>query len=232
MIAGCDHARSAGFSLVEMLVSLVVVGLAAVLLAAGIGRIGLSINQANRGDSHIDTIATAQFTLRQRLAGIQPVFDPQAGATIIDFAGLDTRVDFIADPADHDAPDALHYYRIARDPDGDLMLFSINTLDQRADVHNPATVGWTAHPLVQGTAAIEIRYLGRSSFAPGQGLVWQDNWTHRGQLPQLVRVRVSFPQGDPRSWPDLIVHPRAAVPDACPPEATPDTCPRVTAATA
>ncbi|WP_353229026.1 prepilin-type N-terminal cleavage/methylation domain-containing protein [Novosphingobium sp.] len=217
---------SAGFSLIEMLVSLVVLGVTALLFAGGIGRVGQGLSLANQTDARVDLVATAQFVLRQRLAGIQPVPETQTGNNSIDFVGLDGRVDFIADPADHDAPDALYYYRIARDPDGDLVLFSVNTLDQRIDVHNPATVGWTAHPLVPGTAGIEIRYLGRLSAGSTPGLMWQDNWTHRDTLPQLVRVRVSFPVGDTRVWPDLIVHPRATTADTCPQDSLSDDCTR------
>ncbi|WP_420383915.1 PulJ/GspJ family protein [Novosphingobium sp.] len=209
------NARTAGFSLIEMLVSLAVLGIAAALLATGIGRIGLSLDLADKGDSRVDTVATAQFVLRHRLASAVPVADAQAGAGTIDFAGLDNRVDFLAEPAEGDRPDALHYFRIARDPGGDLTLFSANSLDQRVDAHNAATVGWTARPLVSGTAAIEIRYLGQNAYAPAQGLVWQDNWSHRATLPQLVRVRVSFPPGDPRTWPDLIVRPHGTVADPC-----------------
>ena len=217
---------SAGFSLIEMLVSLVVLGVTALLFAGGIGRVGQGLSLANQTDARVDLVATAQFVLRQRLAGIQPVIETQSGGANLDFAGLDNRVDFIAGPADQAAPDALYYYRIARDPDGDLALFSVSTLDSRVDVHNPATVGWTAHPLVPGTAGIEIRYLGRSPYAPAQGLVWQDNWAHRDTLPQLVRVRVSFPVGDARMWPDLIVHPRATTADTCPPDALSGDCTR------
>lgn len=204
--------RDAGFSLIEMLVSLVVLGLAAVLLTIGIERIGLSFEIANRQDNSTGQIANAQFLLRQRLAGIQPLADT-SGTGSLDFVGLDNRVDFIAEAADRAAPDALQYYRIARDPDGDLMLLSASTLDQRVDPHNPANLGWTAFPLLSGTAGIEIRYLAP---APGHGLVWQDRWARQTSLPALVRVRISFPQGDPRAWPDLIVHPRGTVTEKCP----------------
>ncbi len=215
---------TAGFSLIEMLVSLVVLSLAAVLLAAGIGRIGLSLNLARQDDSRVETIATAQFVLRLRLANAEPVEDIQAGSGSLDFVGLDNRVDFIAEPADRAAPEALQYYRIARDPNGDLALFTVSTLDARVDFHNPATVGWVAQPLVSRTAGLEISYLGRSTYTPSLGPVWQDSWTRRSDLPMLVRIHVSFAQGDPRTWPDLVVHPRAAIPDPCPPEALSDNC--------
>lgn len=214
---------TAGFSLIEMLVSLVIFSLAAVLLAAGIGRIGQVLNFARHSDSQVEAIAAAQFELRQRLVTTQPVIDIQTTSTL-DFVGLDNRVDFIAQPVDKNAPDALHFYRIARDPNGDLTLFSVSTLDSRVDFHNPATVGWEAHPLVNGTTGIEFQYYGRSTYAPRQGLVWQSDWIRRSDLPLLIRIRVSFAQGDPRSWPDLVVHPRAALSNDCPPEAQSVAC--------
>jgi general secretion pathway protein J len=213
-----------GFSLIEMLVALAVLGLAAVLLGAGIGRVGLSLDLASRGDQRIDRIAAAQFVLRQRIAGTQPVNATRAGITTIDFAGLDSSVDFIADPARNAAPDALQRYRLARDPDGDLVLFRLSTLNQRVDYRNRATVGWTAQPLVQGTAALEIRYFGSNELVRDKTPAWQENWTRRSALPTLVRVRVIFPEGDLRVWPDLIVRPRAAVPAPCPPDATTGGC--------
>jgi len=40
----------------------------------------------------------------------------------------------------------------------------------------------------------------------------------------LVRVAVAFPEGDPRVWPDLYVHPRAAVPELCTIDLTTSQC--------
>lgn len=213
-----------GFSLTEMLVALVIVGLAALLFAGGIGRAGLVLDLAQRNDVRIDAVASAQFTMRQRLANAMPLRESGTGSTPIDFAGLGDRVDFIAEPADRDAPDALYYYRIARDPDGDLALYSTSTLNPRIDAHNAATLGWTAYPLVHNTAAIALSYLGRSTFAPRQGLVWQDNWAHRTDLPVAVRIRVAFPEGDPRNWPEMVVRLRAATQTPCPPEAIAGSC--------
>jgi general secretion pathway protein J len=228
---GPGGGRAAGFSLVEMLVSLVVLGLAAVLLGGGIGQVRRGLDLASHGDERVDSVAAAQFLLRQRLAAMQPT---SSADTDVEFAGLGEYVNFVGNPASRNAPDALQNYRLARDPDGDLVLFSLSTLDQRSDSSSRATVGWAAQPLLHRTEGLEIRYLGRSSFAPADGLVWQDNWTHRSVLPMLIRVRVTFPPGDSRAWPDLIVRPRGAVPAAvgCSPVSNPKGCPRVLAGAA
>ena len=51
--------ETSGFSLIELLVALVVLGLAAVVMTVGVGRIGMSLNLANRGDDRLDSIAAA-----------------------------------------------------------------------------------------------------------------------------------------------------------------------------
>jgi len=204
-----------GFSLTEMLVALAVVALGAMLLAGTIGRIGYGLAVWDRDDAQGNAVASAQFTLRQRLAAMQPLRDVQGGGSTVDVAGRTDVIDFTAPAPDRDAPDALRRYRLQRDAAGNLMLFSLSTLDPRTDAHGLATQGWTPEPLLGGIARVEIRYWGRD---PGTNMpvaAWQGYWTHRGALPMLVRISVRFSDGDTRVWPDLVVHPRAAIPEPC-----------------
>jgi general secretion pathway protein J len=216
--------HEAGFSLVEMLVSLAVMGMAAWLLAAGIERIGLGLDTANRIDNRLDGLATAQFLLRQRLALIEPVDDAQAAGKALDFIGRADSVDFIAPAPDRAAPDALHRYRLQRDTDGNLVLLSLSTLNARVDPRSRKADGWTALRLLTGTSRVSFRYLGQNPDTAGQRAVWQDDWSHRDSLPLLVRVSIEFAAGDKRNWPDLVVHPRAATPQLCPPDAITGGC--------
>ena len=41
--------------------------------------------------------------------------------------------------------------------------------------------------------------------------LWRDRWIGRMSLPEPVRVRVKFSQGDARFWPELVVKPLIAV---------------------
>jgi general secretion pathway protein J len=210
-------AATQGFSLVEMLVALGVLGLAMVLLAGMIGQVGYGLTIWDRDDTQLADVAAAQFTLRQRLGAMQPVRDIQAGGDAIDAGGHGESVDFVAPAPDRDAPDALRRYRLARDAAGNLTLFSLSTLDARVDAHALSTAGWQPEPLMAGIARLEIRYWGRDPIAPtARSTAWQADWTRRTALPMLVMIRVSFPDGDRRAWPDLVIHPRAAVPEACP----------------
>jgi len=49
--------------------------------------------------------------------------------------------------------------------------------------------------LLRGVDRVEIAY-------------WRDGWTTRwtqADLPALIRVRILFPPGDPRHWPDMVM---------------------------
>ncbi len=219
-----DRRHDAGFSLIEMLVSLAVMGMAALLLAAGIGRVGLGFSVANRATNRLDGIATAQFLLRHRLADVAPVGDSQVAGKALDFIGQAESVDFIGNVADRAAPDALQHYRLQRDPDGDLVLLSLSSLDARIDPRSRKSDGWTLLSLLTGTTRLSIRYLGQDPAVAEHHAVWQANWSHRDSLPMLVRISIDFAAGDKRNWPDLMVHPRAATPEMCPRDALTGGC--------
>jgi general secretion pathway protein J len=170
---------------------------------------------AGRSENRLDALATAQFVLRQRLALIQPVGDPQASGKAIDFNGQAESLDFIGPAADRAAPNALQHYRLLRDPDGDLVLLSLSTLDARIDPRSRQSQGWASVTLMPWTTRLAIRYLGQNPQVAEQHAVWQANWSHRASLPLLVRISIEFAASDRRSWPDLIVHPRAATPEPC-----------------
>ncbi len=217
-----------GFSLAEMLVALAVLGLAAVLLTAMVGRVGQGLTIWQRDDHAAADVAAAAFTLRQRLAMMQPLADAQSGGSTVDFDGGRSSVDFVAPAPQRDAPDALRRYRLARDAAGNLVLFSLSTLDTRTDPRALSTTGWVGEVLLTGVTRLDIRYWGRNPrLAPPAAAqrgadpviaapaVWQGAWSHRHALPQLVAVRIGFADGDRRTMPDVIVHPHAAIAEPC-----------------
>ena len=63
--------------------------------------------------------------------------------------------------------------------------------------------------LLDGVDSVEMSYFG----APRDGgdADWYDNADFAG-VPELVRIRVAFPPGDRRYWPELVVAPRLAGP--------------------
>ncbi len=205
-----DH--EAGFTLAEMLVTLAILGLFAVLLTGALGgtiRAGQSLAKP-AGDGGI---AAAQRVLRARLEHTTPVVRTDALDPVVDLRGDARRLSFTAPPPDRQDPDILQLFRLVLTPAGDLMLFSASSLNNRIDLNDPALTGWQGTRLLQDVAELELSYFGPDRFTASER--WQAVWIQRPQLPALIRVRLRFADGDRRDWPDLVVRPGATVNTAC-----------------
>lgn len=63
--------------------------------------------------------------------------------------------------------------------------------------------------LIEDVAEVRISYFGRGDDLDEEPR-WHDRWQAMPLPPALVSVRVVFPPGDRRFWPDLVVAPMAA----------------------
>jgi hypothetical protein len=52
------------------------------------------------------------------------------------------------------------------------------------------------------------------AYLPAKG-GWQDGWRNQPALPALIRIRVTFPKGDGRTWPELFIAPRISADADC-----------------
>ena len=57
--------------------------------------------------------------------------------------------------------------------------------------------------LIEGIETAAFRYYG--ALEEGREPDWHDEWTDPERLPALVALRVSFPEGDRRPWPELVI---------------------------
>jgi len=205
--------REAGFTLAEMLVALAVTGLVAVVLFGALGQWRVSAAHAADADARFAEVVDAQRLLRLRIAALRPDKDPQNAGASLDLAGDGDGFEFTAPAPDRAGPDAPWRYRLRRAGDGALVLYGISTLSAAVDLHDPAVAGWQAVRLVPGTAGLAIAYFGNDPVTHAAG--WQGAWSRRAALPRAVRIRVTFPAGDARVWPELDIAPRAATPESC-----------------
>lgn len=200
--------REAGFTLIELLVSLAILSLVATMLLGGVSMAArLNREDANRSNA-LDTIVGAQTMLRSRIEQLHPLRRLDRDEPTLDLDGSQSVLSFDGPPADRDSPSALMRYRLMRTATGDLVLFSVSSLSDRVDISDRGVVGWTPIRVLSGIEDLSIAYFGPD---PAQaGLRWQTFWWDRPRPPELVRIRVRFPEGDPRRWPELIIRPRAS----------------------
>jgi general secretion pathway protein J len=186
--------REAGFTLIEMLVTVALLALVAMLLFGGLRFGARAWDGAQAHGAGSEEVRLVQDTLRRELESAYPRYD--ASDTLhpqIDFAGEPDGVRFLSH-----APQALQtagytHIALAEEPDGK---------DRQLTIH----VG-------DGSSAL-LRHIAGVRFAYFDGASWSDDW-RAAALPRLVRIRVVFRRGDARLWPDLIVAPQIAVDTGC-----------------
>ena len=105
------------------------------------------------------------------------------------------------------------HFRLVRTAPGDIVLYSVSDLSDRVNAYAPGEAGWTPTVLLTGVEALEMGYYGAAP--PDNQRRWRTQWVERQQPPELIRVRLAFKPGDPRSWPEFIARPAATVNSAC-----------------
>ncbi|MGI4881478.1 MAG: PulJ/GspJ family protein [Janthinobacterium lividum] len=196
----------AGFTLVELLVSLGITAMTAALLLTGLGTGRRVWEHAEASGVAGESVAAAQSIVRDRVERLvaETSDDPRQKRVEID--GTADRLDFLAPPSDAQKPAGLQHLRLALGPGGALLLSSVDALA------GPAA-RWTDAPLIGGVAALAIGYYGAAP--PDREPRWRSAWRNQASPPQLVRVRLRFAAGDRRRWPDVVVRPAATVASGC-----------------
>jgi general secretion pathway protein J len=185
--------HEAGFTLLEIIVALVVFGLILVGLTQGL-HLGLTAwRQQVRGVEATSDLDSVDRTLRQLLVEMEPgrPIDP------VNINGTQQRLAFTSV-----LPQALQRADWRR---ADMALL--------VDARHQLILRWSPHLHVQRLIAApppedaillpNVMRLELSYWADGG---WKGAWQSRIP-PTLVRLRLLFPVGDARRWPDIIVAP-------------------------
>jgi general secretion pathway protein J len=69
---------------------------------------------------------------------------------------------------------------------------------------------WTG-PAAPVRETVLLDHLADAQFAYWNGSAWLSRWNGK-ELPRLVRIRLAFPPGDARHWPDIIAAPMREAP--------------------
>jgi general secretion pathway protein J len=200
-------ARNAGFTLVEMLVALALIGLLAAGLFGGLRFAARASERATAATDHASAVALAYGFLQAQLANAQPypaTADPKDQQIVFD--GEPDQIDLITT-----APSRLAL--------GGFFHLRLTTADAGRQLHLIAE--WREPPRQNGAApntplepTALLDNLKTAAFAffgttdPELPDEWHDQWQGATALPKMIRLRIEFADG----WqaPDLIVAPRLA----------------------
>ena len=198
-------AAAQGFTLVELLVGLTLMALLSVILFGGL-RFGIRAWEA--GGVHIEQasrVEMVQNLLRRQVS--QARLPPQAAdaGPVAPFVGAAESLVFIAPLPVHRGIGGSHLFRLTHRENGGRSDLALAWHLYRPEL--PLT-GELTEPnqeaiLMEDIVGIELAYYGAAG--PEQPMQWWNTWDGASGLPQLVRLRVEFPPGDQRRWPDLII---------------------------
>jgi general secretion pathway protein J len=197
-------AASQGFTLVELLVALTLMALMSLILFGGV-RFGIRAWEA--GGAHIDDasrIETVQSLLRRTISRARFPSQPATAPRFPVFEGSADQLSFIAPLPAHRGIGGSYLFRLAtRTENGrtDLLLawqvFRPDGYAGKANLRDEQTA------LLKDITAIELSYYG--SPGPEDPIQWWSSWEGAYGRPAMVRLRMEFPTGDRRRWPDLII---------------------------
>ncbi len=182
-----------------------------------------TIARQTERDATVETeIGSAQIIMRQRIEGMIPVSRLDTRDPTLEAGGNDRTFDFHAVPPVGDSSNGVQKYRLMMTSAGDLVLFHASELSSRLDLRDRGTVGWTGSLLLSGVSSLAIAYYGATRDDPERK--WRSFWQNESHAPEVVRIRIAFPPGDQRVWPDMLVRPAATVDLACDPEKNTGKC--------
>jgi general secretion pathway protein J len=193
-----------GFTLLEMLIGLTLVGFILALLFAGL-RLGSRSWDAGeqRMTASVERGVILDF-IRRGLTLAYPMTWRIEEQQVIAFAGERTSVAYIGPVPSHDGT-------------GGNQLISLGLEETDTGKHlvmrwrlsNPTEPGFDILAdadkkiLIQGLDTLELAYFGKENEPDPP--TWQDRWVMRKTLPDLIRMRITLANGE--AWPEIVVAP-------------------------
>lgn len=197
---------AAGFTLIEVLLAIVLLG----LLSVGVyGAISTSTRAVRSGEQAIERTnklrVTQELLRRQVSQALAVAYDRDPGdGRITNFVGERDRMTWVSAMPGYLGRGGPYVQEIGfeRDGAGGTLVFRhalLNGFELREGF--PEKPG----PVVLLERVSDVRIAYRGTTPEGRLDDWQDEWDKSGPLPLLVRIDVEFDRGSGLDWPSLVV---------------------------
>lgn len=203
-----QSSRQAGFTLLELLISITLLGLMLVLLFGGL-RLGVrSWDAVQQQVDNLNTVRSVESFLRREMARAYPYRWKSLATQRVAFLGARNKISFVAQLPSRIGDGGLYAVSLELEQSGKgkrlvwrQVPLNTQAQDFSALVQAPEMV--LAEAELGAVDDIWLSYFGQDS--DGATPRWVDSWEASARLPMLIRIQVKFVNGS--EWPDFVVAP-------------------------
>jgi general secretion pathway protein J len=200
--------RQGGFTLLELLIAITLLGLILVLLFGGL-RLGMRSWDA--GQLNVDTMNTVRSVegfLRGELGRVYPYRWKKGLGQRMAFLGERYKLSFVAPLPSRIGGGGLYVMSMMLEQNGDEKRIVWKQLPVSAQMQDfsmleDAREMELVSAELSGVEEVWLTYFGPES--DGAEPAWKDRWENDKRLPQLIRVQIRLKHG--AEWPDFVVAP-------------------------
>jgi general secretion pathway protein J len=221
---GINRAQEAGFSLIELLVSLALLGMVAAILASGLSLGQGSWRRSEEKAQASRSMFDAQTALRRLVENMQPLRSGSQGSgsqglrsqasgsqgsgsqdlRAIEFRGSADELDGIVPLPPHIGLGGLYRLHLFRDRSARRLDLTLHAYEPRSEAASgDDETGLTT--LASEIDSLELRYFGKAKGEETPN--WRNEWQDQEELPSLILIKV---RGEKIGvvWPELLISPR------------------------
>ena len=197
-----------GFTLLELLISLTLLGLILVLLFGGLRLSIRSWDSVQEKVDNLNSVRSVEGFLRREMEQIYPYRWKAAPARRFAFVGERHKVNFVAPMPSRIGIGGLYAIALELEQTGSGRRLTWKYVPVDPQMQDFSSLDPAKEMVLAGTELIAVddiwlSYFGREteSAAPR----WLDRWDSTVTMPQLIRIKVRFADGS--EWPDFVVAP-------------------------
>ncbi len=197
-----------GFTLLELLISLTLLGLILVLLFGGLRLSIRSWDSVQKKVDNLNSVRSVEGFLRREMEQIYPYRWKAAPARRFAFVGERHKVNFVAPMPSRIGGGGLYAIALELEQTGSGRRLTWKYVPVDPQMQDFSSLDPAKEMVLAGTELIAVddiwlSYFGREteSSAPR----WVDRWDSTVTMPQLIRIQVRFADGS--EWPDFVVAP-------------------------
>lgn len=193
-----------GFTLVEVLVGLTLLGFVLVMIFSALYSTSRSWTAGDRQAQANDDFRLILSFVRREFNETVPIFYRNGNSNHVIFRGDRKSVDFVSRLPAHRGGAGLYLVSLGVDRDDKgkgALIFHYQPLNPDITLYQKGE-GSKSQLLIKDVSAINLAYYGREK--PDDEPAWHDNWQDKDRLPTLIRLGITAADSGV-NWPDLFM---------------------------